>query len=95
MITEILLWLNSHRAAFFVLTIVFGALLGFCAGLLLYGIQWLTISDFTERQGKVTIVLFTVLGIGLGLYFLFVDFLPKERGGPKNNENGTDERISG
>lgn len=89
MITEILLWLNSHRAAFFVLTIVFGALLGFCAGLLLYGVQWLTISDFTEWQGKATILGFTILGIGLGLYFLFVDFLPKGRGGPRNNENTT------
>ncbi|BFU89614.1 MAG: hypothetical protein NTAFB01_08010 [Nitrospira sp.] len=79
MTTKILLWLNSHRAAFFILIIVSGALLGFCAGLLAYGIQWLTISDFTERQGKATILGFTILGIGLGLYFLFVDFWPKGR----------------
>lgn len=87
MIARILLWLHSHRTAFFVLIIVFGALFGFSAGLLLYGIQWLTISDFTERQGKATILGFTILGIGLGLYFLFVDFLPKGRGGTKNNQN--------
>lgn len=79
MIAKILLWLNSHRAAFFVLIIVSGALLGFGAGLLLYGIQWLTFSDFTERQGKATILLFTIFGIGLGLYFLFIDFWPKGR----------------
>lgn len=86
MITKILLWLNSHRAAFFVLIIVFGALLGFCAGLLLYGVQWLTISDFTEKQGKATILGFTIIGIGLGLYFIFVDFWPRGKLDQKRHE---------
>lgn len=92
MIAKILLWLSSHRAAFFALIITLGTLFGFCAGLLAYGIQWLAISDFTEQQGKATILGFTILGIGLGGYFLFVDFLPKGRGGPQSNENenGTD-----
>jgi hypothetical protein len=87
MITEILLWLNSHRVAFSVLIIVFGALVGFSTGLLLYGIQWLTISDFTERQGKATILGFTIIGVGLGFYFLFVDFWPKGKVSPKSNGN--------
>lgn len=74
MITEVLIWLSSHRAAYFTLIIFFGAFLGFCGGLLAYVIILLITPDVTEMQQKVIIPAFTVLGVGIGLYFLIADF---------------------
>ena len=74
-----LIWLGSNRAAFFILIIVFGAFLGFCGGLLAYGITLLITPDFTETQRNVIIPAFTVLGVGIGLYFLLADFWHRGR----------------
>ena len=84
MITKSLLWLHSHRAAFFILAIIFGALLGLCAGLLAYGMTLLIMPDVTETQRKIIIPAFTILGIGIGLYFTLADLW--QRGGSISQE---------
>jgi hypothetical protein len=79
MMKRVLIWVQANRVAFLVVAVMFGAVLGFFAGLLAYEVTLLITPNATEKQLKVIIPAFTVLGIGIGLYMPLADLWQKSR----------------
>lgn len=94
MITKILLWFHVHRLAFFILAILFGALLGFCGGLLAYKLTFFITPDVTEAQRKIIIPAFTILGIGIGLYFTLADLWQVEAASRRRRKETKQNRLN-
>ena len=80
MIRDILTFIHSSKVAFLIACVFVGALLGSVGGVLAYWMTLLITPDVTDRQLKVIIPAFTILGAVIGLYVPLSDFKSRPRG---------------
>ncbi len=73
MMKELLRIACSNKAIFATVCILGGAFLGYCTGLIAYGLTLLIVPESTEKQLNVIIPAFTVLGVVIGLYVPWAD----------------------
>ena len=76
---NILNFIYSSKVVFLIACVIVGALLGGMGGILAYWMTLLITPDVTDRQLKVIIPAFVVLGVVVGLYVPLSDFKSRPR----------------